>query len=150
MVAKVVLLDTDVFSALYVTPRRSTEQQGDLVQGWQQALAGHRTVISFQTRAEILDGAYRAVWGDKRLAATRALLDATPTIYVDDEVVEARARLRAAATATGHPLGAPRDQEADRWVAACAIAKGIPLLTGNLKHFERAPGLVLHETPSVL
>lgn len=150
MVTKVVLLDTDVFSALYVTPRQAAERQGHLVHDWRQALVGHRTVISFQTRAEILDGAYSAKWGDKRLVATHALLDATPTIYVDDEVVEARARLRTAATAAGHPLGAPKDQEADRWVAACAIAKGIPLLTGNLKHFELAPGLVLHETPSGL
>lgn len=44
------LVDTDVFSALYVDPERSA-RRGMPVETWRSALTGIRVVISFQTRA---------------------------------------------------------------------------------------------------
>lgn len=141
-----VLLDTDVFSALYITPRQVASKQGHPVGAWESSLTGCRSLISFQTRAEVLAGAYLAGWGEKRLRATAVQLDKTPTIDVDRDVVDAYARLLAEAHRAGHALGTPKQHVADRWIAACAIAKGLPLLTGNLRHFTNAPGLTLHQT----
>lgn len=139
-----VVLDTDVFSALYITPRHVAARQGHPIGTWESSLAGCRSLISFQTRAEILAGAHLAGWGQKRLAAAVVRLDGTPTIDVDRDVVDAYARLLAEANKEGHPFGAVKQHVGDRWIAACAIAKDLPLLTGNLKHFTHAPGLVLH------
>lgn len=106
-------------------------------------LTGCRSLISFQTGAEILAGAHLAGWGERRLAATVARLDSTPTIDVDRDVVDAYAWLLAEARDAGHPFGTVRQHVGDRWIAACAIAKDLPLLTGNRRHFSNAPRLVL-------
>lgn len=95
----------------------------------------------------MLSGAYLAGWGEKRLEAVVAILDSMPTIDEDRAVVEAYARLLAAAQEAGHPFGNNAHHGGDRWIAACAIAKGVPLLTGNRKHFDGAPGLTLLTIP---
>ena len=65
-------------------------------------------------------------------------------IEADDDVIDAYATLVAEARACGHPLGSTKEHTGDRWIAACAVAKGVPLLTGNSRHFTGAPRLVLH------
>ncbi|MCR8670442.1 PIN domain-containing protein [Agrococcus sp. HG114] len=141
------LLDTDVFSALFVSPRETVVKRQQPVETWEALLVGHRVLVSFQTRAELLSGALAAGWGAQRVARLRERLDATPTVHDDRDVVDAYARLSAGAQVSGHALGAP-SQVGDRWVAACAIAKGLPLLTGNLRHFAGAPGLQLIDAAS--
>lgn len=143
MASQAVLLDTDVFSKLYVTPREIAEKQTPRVETWSELLTGRRIVISFQTRAELFAGALIAKWGDRRLSALRGQLDATPTVDVDHEVVEAFARLTAECRTVGHALAA-KLHTGDRWVAACAIAKGLPLLAGD-GIYANAPGLTLLE-----
>ncbi|MBN8424720.1 hypothetical protein JF531_09325 [Microbacterium esteraromaticum] len=136
------LLDTDAYSALFITPARVVEKQGHPVGAWRGALAGYRPVIAFQTRAEVLGGALLAGWGERRLTQTREQLDLTPTIDEDVDVIDAYSQLLAEASHIGHPLGA-KHHVGDRWIAACSIAKRLPLLTGNTKHFRGAPGLEL-------
>lgn len=132
-------------SSVRSTSCRRTSPQSKVtpVDTWMKALTGYRPLVSFQTRAEALAGAYLAGWGERRLDALLTKLDLTPTIDEDRTVIEAYARLVYEARKIGHPLGAPGLHVGDRWVAACAIAKGLPLLTGNRKHFENAPGLRL-------
>lgn len=146
VIARAVVLDTDVFSALYVTPPEAVQKQGHPVAAWIAALTGLRPLISFQTRAEVLSGAYLANWGRKRIDAVVEKLDATPTISEDREVIEAYAQLLASARKAAHPFGDKAHHVGDRWIAACAIAKNLPLLTGNRRHFENAPGLTLLST----
>jgi len=145
---KAVLLDTDVFSALYVTRREIGLKQGLPIDSWMATLTGFRLLIAFQTRAELLAGAYLANWGERRLTGLHGQLDLTPTVDEDLEVIDAYARLHADARKSGHPLGHKRDHVGDRWIAACAIAKGLPLMTGNRRHFENAPGLTLLDSPN--
>lgn len=137
------LLDTDAYSALFITPARVVEKQGHPVDAWRIALAGYRPVIAFQTRAEILGGALLARWGEHRLDQTREQLDMTPTVDEDVDVIDAYSWLLAEARSVGHPLGDKKHHVGDRWIAACAIAKRLPLLTGNTQHFHGAPGLEL-------
>jgi predicted nucleic acid-binding protein len=69
------------------------------------------------------------------------ILDRTPTIRADNDVIDAHATLYAECRRTGHALYDKR-HTGDRWVAACAIGKGVPLLAGD-GIYRNAPGLTL-------
>jgi predicted nucleic acid-binding protein len=131
------VLDTNVFSPLKVTPPRASAELKALMAAWQRALQGKRVVIAFQTVAEARAGALTARWKAKRRAELEAILRATPVIHTDSEVVEAFALLTAECKAQGHALQA-KEHTGDRWIAACAIAKSLPLLSRD-KIFRDAP-----------
>jgi predicted nucleic acid-binding protein len=132
-----VLVDTDVFSVVFVR-ENNTESR---LSGWREDLRDRRVVISFQTRAEMLAGARMRGWGETSTARLRRILDGTPTVHDDIEVIDAYAVLTAACRASGHALHDKR-HTADRWIAACAIAKGLPLLAGD-GIYQTVPGLTL-------
>ncbi|MFT3876699.1 MAG: hypothetical protein QM708_09800 [Propioniciclava sp.] len=139
-----VLVDTDIFGSVYVTPDRAAKR-GLPVAEWRRALEGVRVFITFQTRAEILAGAFIDRWGGRRVAELRDLLDTTPTIGADASVIDAYARFRADCRTAGHPLY-DRPHNADRWNAACAIAKGLPLFAHD-GIYTGAPRLTLFKVP---
>jgi len=141
--AQNVVVDTDVYSALYADPERAT-RRGLPVDSWHDSLAGMQVLISFQTRAEVLAGLRTGNWGDARLRAALAKLDASPTIPADRDVVDAYAELTSQCKRAGHALHAlhAKIHTADRWVAASAVAKDLPLLSGD-GIYRGAPGLTL-------
>lgn len=98
-----VLVDTDVFSILYIDPVKAANR-GLPVEQLRAQLAGLQVVIAFQTRAEVLAGAMVGSWGERKLADTRAKLDSAPTISIDSGVVDAYASLTAACRRVGHAL----------------------------------------------
>jgi hypothetical protein len=132
-------LDTDVFSAVFVS-RDNAVKQGLPVESWESALEGYRVLVSVQTVAEMIGGAMAASWGGRRMAALRSLLAATPVVPVDPDVIDAYATLTATCRSAGHAL-AQKVHSADRWVAASAIAKSLPLFAGD-QIYEGAPGVV--------
>ncbi|WP_419229402.1 PIN domain-containing protein [Gordonia sp. CPCC 205515] len=97
---------------------------------WRTQLSGVHVLISFQTRAEVIAGTQIGNWGERRVSDARDKLDLTPTIPADKEVIESYAALTAACRSDGHALH-DKVHTADRWVAACAIAKRLPLLSGD-------------------
>lgn len=136
-----VLLDTNVYSAIFITPSETARKQGHPLAAWRVALRGRRVVIAFQSRAELIIGARSAKWGGRRMRDLDAQLAATPTVQLDDDVMEAYVSL----TVESRVLGSGISQNihvADRWIAACSIAKSIPLLSGD-RVFEGAPELTL-------
>lgn len=139
-VARVVLLDTDAYSRLYVSMKKA---RGPELDGLAGRLVGTRVVIAFQTRAEVLSGALQGSWGDRRMASLRAQLDATATIGVDEDVIDAFARLTAECRRQGRPLQG-KEHTGDRWIAACAVAKGVPLLSFD-RIFRGAPTVELFD-----
>lgn len=134
---RAVVLDTDVFSYMFIKRGLSSVR----VDRWRARLAGCRVVISFQTRMELLGGALSNHWGERRMRHLNEILNRTPTIRADDDVIAAHAALIAACRAKGHALQ-QKCHTGDRWVAASAIAKNIELLSGD-GIFKDAPGLVL-------
>ena len=140
-----VLLDTDVYSALHINPDRA-RKRGMPVDQWMTALSGLGVVLSFQSRAEVLAGMAMARWGERRVAEARERLDSFPTIGIDYEVIESYASLSAACRRDGHALH-DKAHTADRWIAACAIAKRLPLLSGD-GIYRGAQGLDLLDVPA--
>jgi len=108
---------------------------------WRSRLTGRQVVISFQTRAELLYGAKNKDWGQARRAQLEQILDRTVTIQPDLDVIDAFASLRDECRRAGHALH-DRPHTADRWIAACAIAKDLPLLAAD-QIYRNAPGLQL-------
>ncbi len=79
MRSTVAVVDTDVYSALYIDPDRAA-RRGLPLDSWKLTLTGVRQLISFQTRAEVLAGARMSGWGSRRIEAATARLDHAPTI----------------------------------------------------------------------
>lgn len=55
---------------------------------------------------------------------------------VDEQAAVQYGRLRARLERAGRPLAGP-----DLWIAAVCLARDATLVTGNVKHFARVPGL---------
>lgn len=131
------VVDTDVYTLVFVRK----DSPDPRVPGWRQQLVGRRVLATFQTRAELLALAARNTWGGSRARELRAQLDRTATIGVDESVIDAYATLVAECRRVGHALQ-QKQHTADRWIAACAIAKDVELLAGD-GIFAGTPGLRL-------
>lgn len=100
-------------------------------------LVDAQTVISFQTLAELLQGAYLANWGDRRLLEVRLFLERYPVIWPSEALVEAYARVVTDCSRAGWTINS-----ADAWIAATAIQLDCPLATIDTD-FIGVPGLQL-------
>jgi predicted nucleic acid-binding protein len=96
-------------------------------------------VIATQTRAEVLVGVLSSNWGPVRQLDVGRQLDDTPTVPVNNDVVERFAEIRA--RAAGLAIG-DSSHTGDRWVAATAVAIEAPLLAID-RIYRDCPGLEL-------
>ena len=116
-----VVVDTDVASAIL---------KGQLPDVLARRLAGQRLAITFVTVGELTQWTYLHRWGRQRRAGLQAFFASVivlpgslraATIWGE---LQAHARLR----------GRPRPIN-DSWIAACCIARGLPLATLNIKDY---------------
>ncbi len=120
--AEPVVVDTMIASA-WLGVRRSQRQIR-----WAPVLEAAIWVLPFVVVAEMRFGAEVAGWGARRRGVLDRLVARAGVVPPLDEVTDAYVDLRAWCVRTGHGLGA-KDHEADRWVAAVAVAGGYPLAT---------------------
>jgi tRNA(fMet)-specific endonuclease VapC len=95
--------------------------------------------LSVITASELLHGVHRAADAGRRArrsAFVEAILQRFPVLDVDLATARAHAQLWAQLTSQGVRVG-PHDL----WLAATAIAHGFVLATGNVREFDRIPGL---------
>ncbi|WP_197522429.1 PIN domain-containing protein [Occultella aeris] len=130
------LLDTDVWSVLFA---RSTRTPDARTETWRNLLVGCGLVIATQTKAEVLAGLAINDLGAKRRESILSQLAGTSRVPVTEDVIVAYADLTADCKRAGHALYA-KQHTGDRWVAATAIAVGVPLLAGD-GIYAGAPGL---------
>ncbi len=86
---------------------------------------------------------YGAAWLGQRgaglLERIETVLTANlPVLPFDDRSARQYGRLRATLKAEGKPTGDP-----DLRIASIALAHGLIVVTGNVRHFERVPSLVV-------
>jgi predicted nucleic acid-binding protein len=135
-----VLVDTNVWGA-ELDPRSTP-----LRHRYARHLVGAAPAIAVQTVAELRYGALRSNWGTRRMEQLERLLHRAVVIPIDDHVMWTHARLRAACLLVGHPLH-DKAHAADLWIAASAVAHGLPLVTDD-RVFRNAPGLEAISEPA--
>jgi tRNA(fMet)-specific endonuclease VapC len=104
-------------------------------------LAGEIIAMSSGSAAELLLGIERADSPDRRLRREEfvaALLEEIPVLSFDVNVARIHARVGAFLLDAGRPMA-----QHDLMIAATAIAHGYAMLTHNLRHFGRVPGLAV-------
>jgi predicted nucleic acid-binding protein len=84
--------------------------------------------ISVVTRTELFAG------DERQEVAVNALLEDCEEVDVDSRIAQRAGRIK---RQTGLQI-------ADALIAATALERKLPLMTRNLRHFERVPGLALH------
>ena len=90
------------------------------------------------TVGELLFGAHRRSGRVDVLASIeRELLD-LPVLPFDDAGARVYGPLRAHLERQGTPIG-----DADTRIAAIALSRDMVVVTGNVRHFERVPGLAI-------
>jgi predicted nucleic acid-binding protein len=102
--------------------------------------------ISHGTAATTSINAYE-LWSwrlSKRAEAqVHSLLDELTIFEVDAAAARRASDLRRQLERDGSPLATP-----DLLIAGVCLARGLPLLTGNTRHFSRVPGLALADLKS--
>jgi len=127
-----VLLDTNVFS--YVLNRH------ELARLYDKHLDGRQQTLCFPVVAELLQGAKLRGWGPTRLAKLEDTFRSVTIIPYDIGVCRTWASLCEAKNDDG---SGRTFENNDRWIAACAIHHGIPLVSHNRRHFVGISGLTL-------
>jgi len=125
------LIDSSVFIAL--------ERRGLSLGALAAAIPDEPIALSSMTASELLIGVHRADSPERRSrreAFVEAILLAIPIVPFDLRVARTHARLFAELAGVGQPIGAH-----DLIIAATAVANGLAVLTDNLRHFDRVPGL---------
>lgn len=110
------ILDTSIASLLLRKDSRAAYYAPDLV--------GLRQTLSFQTVAEMREGALLAGWGDKRRADLEMFLRQFVVAPFSDAIASEWARLRVEGRKNGQRLEA-----GDVWIAATAAALSCPVVT---------------------
>ncbi len=126
MVDDLAVVDTDVYSRVILSAR----DRDPRVARWRRLLLGRQVLIAAQTEGELRFGALARDWGAPRKKALDAQLQRTPTLPVTADVIYAFANVRAGCKKIGQPL-ADKQHMGDAWIAATALAYGLPLLSGD-------------------
>ena len=88
--------------------------------------------------AELYFGAKRSVDPVRGCAIVNEFVDVVPVVQTNKDILRAFGDLKAILAARGELVG-----DADTLIAATALTLDVPVATGNVKHFERFPGLQL-------
>jgi predicted nucleic acid-binding protein len=129
------LFDTDAISELF-KPRPNEHYVR-----WLTAVGREDQFTSAVTLGELYAGAYRSRASARHLANIRDRVVPLLTVLpVDTAVAERYGRLRAQLEDDGRRLA-----DADLQIASTALVHRLALVTGNVRHYERVPGLTLEK-----
>jgi predicted nucleic acid-binding protein len=132
---EVVLVDTNIL-------RYVSKPSDPRCEAYKRHLEGKTVALSFVTLGEIYSGFKNL--GPKRQAEIEEQISVAVKLPFSDVVSRKYAEIGNLKTDTG----SVRVMETnDRWIAACALAYNLPLVTHNKKDFDHIPGLqLIHES----
>ena len=128
-----VVVDTSVYGELFL--RKSSV----IIPQYQEHLRGKRIVLPFMVVAEMRY--WSADWGSTRRGHLEQKMSEAAKEGLSDDLIAAYVELQRACKASGHPL-AQKDHVADRWIAATATHRTLPLVAHD-GVFKGTPGLNL-------
>jgi len=107
---------------------------------WLRGVPREEQFASAVSVGELYKGAFRSPNSERHLAnIDERVLEAVSALPYDVATARVFGQIRAALEAKGTPL-----PDADLQIAATAVYHGLELVTGNLRHFERVPGLTVN------
>jgi predicted nucleic acid-binding protein len=107
---------------------------------WVGAIPREDQFISAITVGALYHGAFRSAAADRHLQNIEArVLPAVTVLPFDIATAKVFGHLRSTLEAAGN-----RPEDADLQIAATALHHGLELVTGNLRHFQRIPGLIIN------
>lgn len=129
-----VLLDTDVFSYVYVS------KSGDQHDRWTPVLAGRTITIPVQVAVELRAWPALRNWGQNRTERLETQITALQIIQVTGSVQSSYVDLTVWAKTNGHAIHA-KQHTADRWIAATALAYNLEI-AANDGIYDDVPNLM--------
>jgi len=128
------LLDTDILSNL-LKPTPSSTLIGKLA-----SVPAEQRFTSSITLGELVYGAHRLGTRAGALLEQieRTLVPNRPVLPFDDAAARRYGEVRAGLERRGTPL-----DDADLRIAAIALSRNLTVVTGNVRHFQRVPGLAV-------
>ena len=96
--------------------------------------------ISSITYTELLFGVYRSAYPEKNLSALHAVLSWIEILPFDLSAAESAGKVMAFLAAKGLSFG-----DRDALIAGHALSMNIPIITHNVREFERVPGLLTED-----
>jgi tRNA(fMet)-specific endonuclease VapC len=99
-----------------------------------------RLAVTAISVGELMHGVYKSAQIDKNLARLGVLLAAVVLLPYDEAAARQFGRTKAELERTGQKLG-----DLDLQIASIALARDVPLVTHNRRHFERVPDLVTED-----
>jgi predicted nucleic acid-binding protein len=127
------LFDTDAVSELLKPKPAPTYVR------WLRTIPREDQFVSAVTVGELYQGAFRSHHRDRHLERIEgSVLPAVTVLPFDAAVARTYGQIRAELESMGKPLA-----DADLQIAATALYHGLELVTGNLRHFRRVPGLLV-------
>lgn len=94
--------------------------------------------LSFINVSELYYGAYKSQRVEANLAMVRRLTTQLHVVESDETISEMFGELKATLESAGTII-----DDADLYIAACAVVHGLTLVTNNTKHFKRIKGIKL-------
>lgn len=127
------LFDTDAISELL------KKKPAPAYVRWLAGVLREDQFMSAVTVSELYRGAFRSAERDRHLRnIEERVLPAVTVLPFDTGVARVCGQLRAVLEAARRPLA-----DADIQIAATALHHSLALVTGNLRHFHRVPGLTI-------
>jgi tRNA(fMet)-specific endonuclease VapC len=122
------IVDSDVVSLVFKHDTRAAHYQPHLV--------GRQLNVSFMTVAELQRWALQRAWGQRRREALSRHLKQFTVLHSTADLCSWWAMVMVGARREGR-----RIEVADAWIAATALAFGVPLITHNPDDFAGVVGL---------
>lgn len=103
-------------------------------------LSSDGLAISLITYGEIYDGIYHGIAPESQEAGFLTFLQVVDVIPLDLDIVKQFARLRGELRGAGKSIS-----DFDLLIAATTLRNNFTLVTRNLRHFKRIPGLSIYQ-----
>ncbi len=97
-------------------------------------------VTTWVTASELFFGAARSVQPESNAALVVRFLGTLPVLGLDLASARVFGEVKARLTAKGQIVA-----DADLFIGSVALSRGATIVTGNRRHYERIPGLVLED-----
>jgi len=121
---------------------RRRQTPAELIAGLMERWGDVELGVSVMSAGELFHGCWRADTAARRASReefVEAVLAAVPVIPITLEIARVFGEIDARLSAEGQ-----RIPTSDLLIASTALSRGDQVVTGNMRHFDRVPGLVVH------